>query len=203
MEGEHDGDKLARGARSATFVGPRIKIDESQMRDDLKTLTKFAFCERYMVTEREYAMMTSPRPDVQERSTETFLEERRQAYERETEIEAKNEAKLVSRQCFIMPSTGRLIVLRDGEHKERGGGRIVLVNDPKKRKLLPTTGHVIACGEGTDFWMGKRVLFGQMSGTVICFAGFPMWIMLQVEEVMGEVTKEDAQLVEETLEPMI
>ncbi len=199
---EHSGDLLARGAPSATFLGPLVKINESEFHDDLKHLHRVTFIDKYRITERYYDMLTSSDNDRSNAAVETFLDERRSAYEREANAEAKREQKLVSRDCFIVPAPGRLIVLRDGEHKPRARN-IILVNDPKKRKLLPTTGHVIATGDGTEAWSGKRVLFGQMSGTAICFNGMPDWIMLQVEEIMGEVTKEDAQLAEQELESMV
>lgn len=202
--GEHagSGDLLARGAPSATFLGPKLKIDELEFNTDLAKLAKEQFCDKYMVSSRYYDMLTSKDEDRSGTARQTFLEEAAANYKRQAAAEAARETKLTSRHCFIIPAFGRVIVLRDGEYKNRGN-RIILADDPRKRKLLPTTGHVIACADGLGEWMGKRVLFGQMSGTAICFNGMPDWIMLQVEEIMGEVTKEDAQLVGQELEPMV
>jgi hypothetical protein len=76
--------------------------------------------------------------------------------------------------------------------------------------MLPTTGHIIKAvivdGNGQnigDDYIGMRVLFSPMSGTAICFKGYPTWVELELAEIMAIVNKEDAQVIEETLEPMV
>jgi hypothetical protein len=41
-----------------------------------------------------------------------------------------------------------------------------------------------------------------MSGTAICFKNYPTWILLDIHEVLGLVMKEDAEIVEQELEPL-
>jgi hypothetical protein len=41
-----------------------------------------------------------------------------------------------------------------------------------------------------------------MSGTAVCFAGYPTWIIMDISEVLGIIGKEDAEIVEEELQPI-
>src|SRR6266436_1050398 len=63
--------------------------------------------------------------------------------------------------CFLIPTPGRLLVLRDGFHYSGS------LHIPDTAKSRPTTGYVIAVpptGE-LNFWLGRRLLFAPMSGT--------------------------------------
>jgi len=210
------GDRLASGARSATFVGPSIRFDEGVMRDDLHKLPAQAFILKYMITQREYDLLSSS--DGEERVNAFAEEMKRQAefYERGLAADAK-QADSLKRECFITPFvplglTGRVIVDRDEPASPRGErGRLLIPRALRKEKtMLPTTGHIIKAviydPEGHDIgktYVGARVLFSPMSGTPICFNGYPTWIQLELAEVMAIVNKEDAQIQEETLEPMV
>ena len=211
-----EGDKLARGARSATFaVAPNFKFDEAQMRSDLTRLPASAFMSKYMIAQAEYDLLTQGDGE----SVNDFAEEmKRQAefYERGLAADAK-QADSLKRECFITPFvplglTGRVIVDRDEPASPRGErGRLLIPRALRKEKtMLPTTGHIIKAviydPEGHDIgktYVGARVLFSPMSGTPICFNGYPTWIQLELAEVMAIVNKEDAQIQEETLEPMV
>lgn len=91
-------------------------------------------------------------------------------------------------KVFIKPTAGRVLVERDGFHYS---GKLVI---PDRAKQRPTTGTVVAVGEGCEDWLGKRVVFPMFSGTDYKFKGFPAWTMLQVEELHGEILKTDQEL---------
>lgn len=204
------GDQLASGARSATFsVAPNMKFNEGQMMDDLTKISETAFCERYMITPMEYDRLkvVSKLGDDQKVNDFTItMRERADAYNRELASDDRQETSL-SRDCFIKPRPGSVIVDRDVPLKTKG----TILMPPKaqrQRELLPTTGHVIVIGtnveaEYGELLLGKRVLFQQMSGQVICFKGYPTWVQLAASEIMGIVEREDADVVEEKLEAMV
>jgi hypothetical protein len=209
------GDALASGQRSAQFsVAPGLKFNEGEMRDDLAKMTSDDFIAKYMITRREYDLYLA---SSDEEDVSTFAEEmkaRAEIYNKELERDTKQEASL-NRECFLTPFvpvgiTGRVIVSRD-----RPPGKPSALALPKSlrkdKTLLPTTGHVIKetldTLDGTGFpkesLLGKRILFSPMSGTAICFKGFPTWIQLDLNEILAIVDKEDVDLEEETLEPMV
>jgi hypothetical protein len=137
-------------------------------------------------------------------------------YERGLAADAK-QADSLKRECFITPFVplglvGRVIVDRDEPASPRGErGRLLIPRALRKEKtMLPTTGHIIKAviydpqGNNVgDGYIGWRVLFSPMSGTPICFNGYPTWIQLELAEILGVVNKEDVQIQEETLEPMV
>lgn len=90
--------------------------------------------------------------------------------------------------CIIRPTAGRVLVKRDGFAYS---GKLVI---PERAKQRPTTGIVVAAGDGCEDWLGKRVIFPLMSGTDYKFKGFPQWTMLQIEEIHGELLKTDQEL---------
>jgi hypothetical protein len=212
------GDTLASGEKTATFTGPRLRFDEGIMRQDIKTMSPDEFIEKYMITHREYDLIKNGG----EGRVSAFAEDMRQRgemYERELASDAKQEASL-KRDCFIRPFvpfgiSGRVIVTRD--QPAAPPSKLALPQSLRKSKtLLPTTGHVIKANiQSTDLmvdnlteslsnqWLNKRVLFGSMSGTAVCFKNYPTWIILDLNEILGFVDVEDTQLVEEELEPMV
>jgi len=210
------GDALASGQRSATFaVAPQLKFNEGQMRDDLTKLPAEAFMLKYMITQREYDLINHG----DEEKVNAFAEDMKakaEFYERSLAGDQK-QADSLKRECFLTPFvplglTGRVIVDRD-EPATPGGerGRLLIPKSMRKEKtLLPTTGHIIKAvvydQNGVDVhsdFLGKRILFGQMSGTPICFSGYPIWIQLELSEILAVVNIKDAEVIEETLEPMI
>lgn len=208
------GDALASGARSASFsVAPGLKFDEGQMRDDLAKLVSDEFIEKYMITRREYDMMLAAGDEDKVSSFAEEMKQRAAFNEAELARDAKQDASLDC-TCFLTPFvaigfTGRVIVARDRVPEK--GSSIVLPRSYRKDKvLLPTTGHVIKAmiirDDGKwdqDVLLGKRILFSPMSGTAICFKGYPTWIQLELSEILATVDKEDVDLIEEELEPMV
>lgn len=213
------GDKLASGEARATFLGPMLKFDETEMRRDLTTLPKALFCEKYLVAEREYEMMTTW--EHSEEVVNSFAEQmRKQAefYQRGLDADAQQAASL-RRECFLEPFglhiqgyAGRVIVDRDEPATPKGDkGRLLIPRSLRKEKtLLPTTGHIIKAfvlaPDNSDFspyMIGKRILFNQMSGSPICFSGYPTWTLLELAEIMCWVPDPEVRVVEEALEPMV
>jgi hypothetical protein len=207
------GDKLAKGAPSATFsVAPGLKFNEEDMKRDLTLLPAATFCTKYMITQYEYELMR----DSNGEEVNTFAKEmsqRADAVERALKADDAQDASL-KRTCFLRPYvpiglTGRVIVDRDVPVKKRSS--IALPKSMRTDKtLLPTTGHVIVAQvidhNGTDIskdFLGMRVLFGQMSGSAICFKGYPTWTLLELAEIMCIVDREDIDVIEEPLEPMV
>jgi co-chaperonin GroES (HSP10) len=101
-------------------------------------------------------------------------------------------------ECFLIPTNSppRLVVARDGFHYS---GKLVI---PDSAKARPTTGYVIAVPPNGEFnyWLGRRVLFAPMSGTDVKFKASAPWIVLQIEEIICEITKSNAELDSEFLE---
>lgn len=210
------GDALASGDKRATFMvaSKKLGLDEGKTHDDMIHLTREEFITKYMITERRYDMLMQGSLD--EENVSTFAQEMKQRAafnEAELARDAKQDASL-DRTCFLTPFvaigfTGRVIVARDRVPEK--GSSIVLPKSYRKDKvLLPTTGHVIKAmiirDDGKwdqDVLLGKRILFSPMSGTAICFKGYPTWIQLELSEVLATVDKEDVDLIEEELEPMV
>lgn len=99
--------------------------------------------------------------------------------------------------CFLVPNGTRLVIERDGF---KYSGRLVI---PDRAKMRPTTGTVVAVPESgeLDAWLGKRVLFNQYAGTDVVFRGSPHWTVLQIEEIVAEITN-DAILDDKELAPL-
>lgn len=212
------GDKLASGARTATFsVAPGLKFDEQKMRDDLGKLPKAAFIDKYMVAELEYQMLSEARVSDDEVKISDFAKDmatRTEFYNRELALDEKQVAQL-NRECFLEPfvpigCTGRVIVSQDTPTRQR----TIVVQAPRSKRtekeLLPTTGHIIKAiiydSQGVEIgesFINKRVVFNPMSGSALCFNGFPIWRQLELSEILAYIHREDVQLVEEVLEPMV
>jgi len=207
-----EGDKLARGARSATFsVAPGLKFNEGEMHDDLKKLSPELFMVKYMITQIEYDMLKSG----DEERVNTFAQDMKSRLDSVNRALAADELQDLSlrRDCFLTPFVpiglmGRVIADRDVPAKKRS--TIALPKSMRTEKtLLPTTGHIIKAVvfEGdrdvSATFLGLRILFGQMSGSAICFKGYPTWTQLELAEIMCIVHKEDEEVVEESLEPMV
>jgi hypothetical protein len=218
------GDKFAAGATSGVLPAMPIKFNEGQMRDDLKQLPSEEFILKYMITQREYDLMVAG----SEEKISSFAEEmkeRAQLYERQSAAEKAQEEAAEHRECFLTPFVatdlvGRVIVSRDNPKAKKGQSALLLPKSLRKEKeMLPTTGHIIKAtilatrvepntGQSrvedvSSHYIGWRVLFSPMSGTAICFKGYPTWIQLELSEILCTVLREDVQLEQEDLEPMI
>jgi len=216
------GDKFASGTRTGVIpMLNQIKFDEGQMHDDLPKLTLDEFCTKYLITPREYEMLLAAKEVGNEERVSAFAEQMKRAVkavEQQLAIEAKQEQRL-DYECFIQPLhpvglSGRVIICYD-KPKKKLSEKSKLILPPKsqrtERTLLPTTGHIIRAAVWdelrakwvSDEWIGKRVLFNQTSGSPICFNNFPTWNELELGEILGIVEKEDAEVQEEELLPMI
>lgn len=207
------GDKLASGAPSATFTGPRIKFEEAEVQFDLRRLPAQAFKEKYMITEREYQLMISSDGEATN-ALAREIETRIEAIKRLTEQDQQQDESL-KRDCPFAPFcepgwTGKVVVTRDQPALRQMQSRLALPRHMRQqREKLPTTGKVIESnvydGNGvprTDL-MGLRVIFGPMSGTAICFSGYPTFITLDIAEIIATVRNADAEIVEQEIEPMV
>lgn len=216
MRGPLEGDKLASGAPRATFLGPMLKFNEVQMRADFAVLPSAAFQEKYLITQREYDLLSGG-----EEAVNSFAEQmKRQAefYNRGLETDARLAASL-NRDCFLQPFdlhlrgfVGRVITDRDEPATPRGErGRLLIPRSLRKEKtLLPTTGRIIKAvifdpsgQDVSDSYIGRRILFQQMSGSAICFNSYPTWTLLELAEILCWVMNDAATVTEETLEPMV
>jgi hypothetical protein len=207
------GDKLASGAPSAQFSGPKLRYTQDEQFADLRSMTPQAFKEKYMVTQREYDMLIMSDGTVTD-SLVKEMQEHSEVIERLTALDTKQEESL-KRECFLEPFvalglTGRIIVSRDTPVVRESVSKLALPRHLRKeRERLPTTGHIIRAkvfdSDGLDVglnFINKRILFGPMSGTAACFDGYPTWIILDVAEILCIVNKEDAEPIEEPLEPL-
>lgn len=209
------GDTLASGGHRATFaVAPGLKFNEQEMRADLARLPVVAFCDKYLITRREYDLLSENNDAVN-----TFAVEMKNAalaYERQMSAENNQEQAAERRECFLTPFVhngmlGRVIVTRDNPKLKKSQANLVLPKSMRReRTLLPTTGHIIVAKvfdvndrDISDEFVGKRILFGQMSGTAICFKNYPNWIQLDLSEILAIIHKEDTEIQEEELEPMV
>jgi co-chaperonin GroES (HSP10) len=90
------------------------------------------------------------------------------------------------KELKIWPTPGHLLIQEDGARKLEG--KIIV---PEKFQKRPTTGKVVAIGEGvTIASVGKRVLFNQYSGTGIKFKGLPWYRSLVPDEVIAVIEGE-------------
>lgn len=90
--------------------------------------------------------------------------------------------------CYLTPVGARLVVKRDGF---KYSGRLVI---PDKAKQMPTTGVVVATGEGLESYLGKRILWNFLSGSPVTFRNRPAYQILNIEEVQAIVdTTEDLE----------
>ena len=91
---------------------------------------------------------------------------------------------------FMRPTPGRIIV-REDEFNYRG-----LIHVPDSAKRRPTTGKIVAVGEGVTNWdlqVGKKVVYGMYSGTVISFKEQPAFRVLGQDEILAVI--DDVNLV--------
>lgn len=215
------GDELASGGRSAVFTGPHVKFDEGKMRDDLKKLPAEDFIMKYLITQREYDLLASTKDDEKISIFAKDMAEKAEFYGRGIALDEQQAASL-KRDCFITPyvpimEQGKVIVDRDEPMQINQVYKHIIAPPNslrKERTLLPTTGHIIKAvvyrqqldGSAADVsqeFVGKRILFGQMSGTAICFKGYPTWTQLDLAEIMAWVGKEDAETESVPLEPLV
>jgi co-chaperonin GroES (HSP10) len=96
-------------------------------------------------------------------------------------------------KCFITPVVlpeGRIVIEQDSFHYS---GRLAIPDTAKRR---PTTGHVVRVSDTVNLGdlLGKRVIFGMYSGTLVTFKNMPAYRILECREVQGIVEIEDIEL---------
>lgn len=90
-------------------------------------------------------------------------------------------------KCYISPFKGRCVVER-----VRAADRAGNIWIPDKAKVMPTIGKVVAVGdEEQDYLVGKRVIFGRMSGVPISVANKPLYSIFAYEELLAILNTED------------
>jgi chaperonin GroES len=92
---------------------------------------------------------------------------------------------------FMRPTPGRIIVQED-EFNYRG---LIAIPDAAKRR--PTTGKILAVGEGVsnpDLQVGIKVVYGLYSGTVINFKEQPAFRILGQDEVLAVIDDQNKVL---------
>lgn len=104
--------------------------------------------------------------------------------------------------CFLKPvvldGSGRVVVRQD---EPKAPSKIIHV--PQTHRARPTTGRVIAVSHSDwNYWLGKRILFGMMSGIAACFKNRPFWLVLSTAEIVAEITAEDAEIDQDTPLPL-
>jgi len=85
---------------------------------------------------------------------------------------------------YIVPAPGRIWLVEDGFKYE---GRIVI---PEKVQRRPTTGVVKWIGEGVNYEVGQRLVYGLYSGTVVNFKNQPVFRVCNTDEILGVVEGE-------------
>jgi co-chaperonin GroES (HSP10) len=69
---------------------------------------------------------------------------------------------------------------------------------PDKSKRRPTTGTIVAiCPDqqaDLGHWVGKRIVFARWSGTGLNFKNRPAFRVLDIQEILAELTETDAEL---------
>ena len=97
-------------------------------------------------------------------------------------IEVKSTTKF-----HIIAAPGKIWMVEDGFKYE---GRIVI---PDKVQRRPTTGVVKWNGEGVNYQVGDRLVYGLYSGTVVNFKNHPVYRVCSPDEILG-VVEGDAEL---------
>ena len=96
----------------------------------------------------------------------------------------------IPKECFLKPTTGRVVVAQD---TPKAPSKIIIA--PSKFRGRPTTGRVIAASpELESSWLGKRVLYGMMSGAAVQFKNRPAWIILAEAEILAVIDAEDEEI---------
>lgn len=102
-----------------------------------------------------------------------------------TESEIKEQES--NESCYLIPFPGRCIVER--EKAASASGRIII---PDKHRRAPQIGTVLAVGdEHRNDLLGKRVIFGMMSGVPISIKNKPAYSIFAYEELLAIVASDD------------
>lgn len=105
------------------------------------------------------------------------------------------EVRIKPEECFVHPSSGRIIVQEDVALDRVG--RIIIPDKVKKR---PTTGIILEIGKGIeDYEVGDKIVYGLYSGTVLTFKGWNPktrinFRILNVDEILAKVDKDTPEL---------
>lgn len=88
----------------------------------------------------------------------------------------------LAKACFLLPKTGRYIVIEDGFSYSG------LLTIPDTAKRASTTGVIIRVGpECDEGWLGQRVVYGAFSGTLIKYKGKPAYRIMNGDEILAAV----------------
>lgn len=88
--------------------------------------------------------------------------------------------------CPLMPFSNRCVVRRD---RFKSKSKVAITDGSKK---IPTIGTVIAVGDSSfEHLIGKRVLFGRMSGVPVYIAGHPQYDIFDYGELLAIVSGDD------------
>lgn len=94
---------------------------------------------------------------------------------------------------YLEPLPGCLVAIEDPFKYE---GRIIIPGQAQRR---PTTGKVVAIGEGvTKITVGDHVVWPMLSGTLIKFRGHPDYHIFNEDEILAKIIGE-AELEEMTV----
>jgi len=103
----------------------------------------------------------------------------------------------IPKDCFLKPTAGRMVIAQD---TPKAPSKIIIA--PSRYRARPTTGRVIAVSEGLESWMGKRVLYGMMSGVAVQFKHRPAWIVLAEPEILAVIDAEDEEIDQDSPLPL-
>lgn len=107
--------------------------------------------------------------------------------------EERRTSRLKKETFHLEPLPGCLIAVEDPFKYE---GRIIIPGQAQRR---PTTGKVIAIGEGvTKIEVGDHVVWPMLSGTLIKFRGHPDYHIFNEDEILAKIIGE-AELEEMTV----
>jgi len=110
--------------------------------------------------------------------------------------------RYTSTKCPMIPTANRVVMRRD-----EAKGMSKIIHTPDNRRDQPTTGTIVAVcpAQQADLGhlVGKRYLFPRFGGTEVEFKGQPLWVVLQIEELLAEITVADLELEQDPLESMV
>lgn len=187
-----------------------IKIDESAMYQDLARMSVTEFQEKYLVTPTEYNMLIKSHGEASNVLLKA-MQDHTEVIERLAAVDAAQDESL-KRPCPFKPfynhgAAGRVVVTRDQPVLRPEQSRLALPRRLRTQKeVLPTTGHIIDVASTSqsihDDLINKRIIFGPMSGTTICFSGYPTFYILEIAEILGIIVDDKAKVIEQEIEPL-
>lgn len=176
MQDIGSGDKLARGAHSAQFEGPKVSQDawnniwgEEGQETEIERLRR----KRVTVTEEESAQI-----EEEKKEEAKIVEEFRQV------------KKEIPKTVPFRAVQDRIVVVRIIEEESTEGPHI---ETPDEAKEKPSEGVVVAVGPGkyvqglfvpTSTQVGERVMFGKYAGQEVTLGrDLPVFLVLREEDI--------------------